>query len=55
MLLLDRMNVVAAFALEKVGFYPFFGANNATFPFQFATADRTWAGNEAERLHGVLH
>ena len=55
MLLLDRMNVVAAFTLEKVDFYLFFGANNATFPIQFSTADRTWPRNEAGILHGVLH
>jgi hypothetical protein len=49
------MNVVAAFALEKVNFSPFFEATNARFPFQFAAAVRTRVRTEAGKLHGVLH
>ena len=47
------MNVVAAFALEKVNFSPFFEATNARFPFQFAAAVRTRVRTEAGKLHGV--
>jgi hypothetical protein len=53
-LLLDRMNVITTFALEKVGFTHLI-QSNGHFPFQVAAALRTRARIVAEKFHGLLH
>jgi hypothetical protein len=48
------MNVVAFFALEKVGFSPF-PEPNGRFVGQFAAAVRAWAWLDTGTQHRALH
>ena len=48
----QRTNVVAAFALEKMGFWPFFNATNLRFPFHCVAAVRARSRTDVGRLHG---
>jgi hypothetical protein len=48
------MNVVAGFALEKMGFQPLSEVTNARFPFQLFAAVRARARADATWLHSVF-
>jgi hypothetical protein len=52
--LIDRMNVVAVFALEEVGFCVLPEATHIRFELEFASAARAAARTDAGRSHCVL-
>jgi hypothetical protein len=54
MVLFERMNVVAVFALEKVDFCALSEGTHARFPFQLPAAMRAKSGTDDGMLHGVF-
>ena len=53
--LIDSMNVVAVFALEKVDFWALSEATNVRFKFEVAAASQARSWTDDGRLHRALH